>query len=346
MFAKIVVALAPAPILLAVFEFLDIFRLMSRREFALLIGCGVLASVIAYPVGGRLIDTLPIGFSGYSRFVAPWIEEILKSVAIVGLYWFNRIGLKLDAAISGFAVGVGFGVSENSFFLYEFPDMNLGVWLVRGLGTAVMHGGTTALFAVVSHELLERQTRADADHWQFRPQYFLPGLLVAVAIHTLFNQFPGRPLIAMVASFLLIPMTLFLVFRWGESEGQKWLASDMEAHHAQLEVLRRDGFRSPETGPLRVALERHLKGRVAEDLLFEYVELHTVLVLRAEEVLQRRSAGEKVAITDSDRNALARFNALKKQLGKAVLMALTPDLPFSRNDLWELRELEEDARRG
>mgnify|MGYP006196414193 CR=1 FL=1 len=39
-------------------------------------GVGALA---AWPVSGRLLDQLPIGFSTYSRFVAPWIEEAIKA---------------------------------------------------------------------------------------------------------------------------------------------------------------------------------------------------------------------------------------------------------------------------
>ena len=98
----------------------------------------------------RFLDTLPIGFSNYSRFVAPWIEEALKALAIVALFAFNRIGYKLDAVISGFAIGAGFSVVENIFYLWRFPDLSAPVWMVRGLGTAVMHGTTTAVLAAIA----------------------------------------------------------------------------------------------------------------------------------------------------------------------------------------------------
>ena len=39
---------------------------------------GALGALAAWPVSGRLLDTLPIGFSLYSRFVAPWIEEVRR----------------------------------------------------------------------------------------------------------------------------------------------------------------------------------------------------------------------------------------------------------------------------
>src|SRR6478735_1834875 len=75
-----------------------------------LLGLGLLTAVVTYPISGTFLDALPLGFSNYSRFVAPWIEELVKGLAVVGLFWFNRIGYKLDAVISGFAIGAGFSV--------------------------------------------------------------------------------------------------------------------------------------------------------------------------------------------------------------------------------------------
>src|SRR5947208_16548851 len=138
-------ALVPVLILVAIFVWLDAFKLMSLKEVLVLLLLGGLGALAAYPVSGRLIDTLPIGFSNYSRFVAPWIEEAIKGAVIIGLFRLNRIGYKLDAVISGFAIGAGFSVIENMIYLVRFPDYGAGTWLVRGLGTAVMHGTTLAV---------------------------------------------------------------------------------------------------------------------------------------------------------------------------------------------------------
>jgi hypothetical protein len=149
----------------------------------------------------------------------------------------------------------------------------------------------------------------------------------------------------MMGALVLVPVSLFLVFHFGEIESRAWLDSDHDAHRAYLESLRRDGFQSAEAGPLRAALGKRFQGRVADDLVQEYVELHTALILRAEEVLQQHAAGQPAPISDIDRAGLARLRELRKTLGKAVLAALAPALPFSRNDLWELREFEEDAHK-
>ena len=71
-------ALVPVLVLLAVFAWLDAFELMNLREILVLLLLGGIAACLSWPVSGRLLDTLPIGFSIYSRFVAPWIEEAIK----------------------------------------------------------------------------------------------------------------------------------------------------------------------------------------------------------------------------------------------------------------------------
>ena len=118
---------------------------------------------------------MQLEFVAYSRYVSPWIEETIKAVVVVWMIRTQRIAFLVDAAIYGFAVGTGFAVVENLYYLAMRPDSHIAVWVVRGFGTAVMHGGATAIFGIVSIAASET-----------RPGYlaFLPGLLAAVVLHS------------------------------------------------------------------------------------------------------------------------------------------------------------------
>jgi len=212
------VALIPVIVLLAMFVWLDAFKLMNLKEVSVLLTLGALSALAAWPVSGGLLDTLPIGFSLYSRFVAPWIEEAIKAVIMIVLFRMNRIGYKLDAVISGFAIGAGFSVVENIFYLTIFPQYNTGTWLVRGFGTATMHGTTLAVLAAIAHEFAERETREAAGDFDFHLYWFIPGYAAAVALHTLFNQFPNRPLTAMMGTMLIAPLILIGILNFGTAE--------------------------------------------------------------------------------------------------------------------------------
>ncbi len=340
------VALAPVLALLVLFAWLDVFHLMSLAELLALLLLGMLASAVVFPIGGRLIDALPMGFSFYSRFVAPWIEEAIKGLAIVLLFAVNRIGYKVDAAISGFAVGAGFSLIENILYLTHFADLDFGVWLVRGLGTAVMHGGTVAIFATLAHRLCEREIRARVGQWHFHPMHFVPGYLVAVALHTGFNALADRPLTAMLLSFIMVPSTLMLIFTLGSGEARLWLASEAAQHRADLAALAGGVVPATESGRLVAAFLARAGDPALPPLALDYWRLHTEIVLRAEEDMLARGKGRHVdRYAAADRARMRRLTEIEAALGRARLAMLRPLLPFSRNDYWEVREFRQALRR-
>jgi protease PrsW len=337
-------ALIPVLILLAVFVWLDAFKLMSLREVLVLLALGSLGALIAWPVAGRFLDTLPIGFSTYSRFVAPWIEEAIKAALLIPLFRLNRIGYKLDAVTSGFAIGAGFSVVENIVYLLRFPDYGAGIWLVRGLGTAVMHGTTLAVVAAIAHELGERESREAAGEFDFHLWWFVPGYLAAVVLHTAFNQFPDRPLLAMMGAWMIAPAALIAIFHFGTAEAERWLVAERAAHEVQLEALRSGRWPDSAAGRKIAALAERLDGETAKRIR-RYWELQAWLVVQAEGAMMEEAAGDVSIDGQQVRAALAELSGLRRAIGRSAFTALKALLPFSRNDYWEVSELRQRLAR-
>jgi RsiW-degrading membrane proteinase PrsW (M82 family) len=336
-------ALVPVLVLLAIFVWLDAFALMSFREILFLLLLGGLGAIAAYPLSGRLLDTLPIGFSSYSRFVAPWIEEAIKGVIVILLFRFNRIGYKLDAVLSGFAIGAGFSVVENMIYLTIYPDYGAGTWLVRGLGTAVMHGTTLAIFAASAHECAERETRDASSEFNFSLLWFVPGYLVAVVLHTAFNQFPDQPLLAMLGAMIVAPLAVMAIFTFGTSEAQQWLEAERASHQEQLNALSSGKWPDSHSGRKVAALAWRLGPEAAERIRC-YWELRAWLVVQAEQAMLAEAAGEVVLDKEKVARAFAELPRLRRAIGKSAFAALKPLLPFSRNDNWEISELRQRLR--
>ena len=333
-------ALLPVLVLLAAFVWLDVFKLMNPAEIALLLFAGIVGAIVAWPVAGRFLDTLPIGYSNYSRFVAPWLEEAIKALIIVLLFRLNRIGYKLDAVISGFAIGAGFSVVENIIYLIRFPDYGTGTWLVRGFGTAIMHGTTVAVLAAIAHEFAEKETREAAADFDFSLMWFVPGYGVAVALHTAFNQFPDRPLLAMVVAAIVGPIALIAVLNLGTAEAQRWLAAECAEHRAQLEALRAGRWPNGPAGERIAALASRLDSEAVKRVR-RYWELQAWLVAEAEETMMEEAAGDAEFDGGQVRAAFAELDGLRRALGRSTYAALRALLPFSRNDLWEVAELKQ-----
>jgi RsiW-degrading membrane proteinase PrsW (M82 family) len=337
---KAFIALAPVVFLLAVFDRLDAFDLINVRDILLLLGAGGVIAVFCFFTNWRVLDGFPIGFSNYSRYGAPVLEETLKAIPIIYLFSRNRLGFKIDAAIAGFAVGAGFSMIENCWYLYMVAEANVTGWLVRGFGTAIMHGGVTALFAIVSHEMTERQAASAASGYRFNPLLFAPGLALAILLHGLFNALAGAPLLAMAGTLLLAPATIFFALLRNERATRQWLASDHAAHTQMLAEIRAGGFSESARGRSIKEAASRLAPQAAADAL-ALAELKTELILRAEELILASQGGTPIEINPEDRMKFAQLQALEERLGKAATAAISSQLGFTRNDLWELGRLRE-----
>jgi RsiW-degrading membrane proteinase PrsW (M82 family) len=339
---KAFIALAPVVLLLVVFDRLDTFNLISAREIAFMLLAGAVIAALSLFANWRVMDGFPIGFSAFSRYVSPVVEESLKAAPLIFLFAQNRIGFKVDAAIAGFAVGAGFSVIENIWYLVTITDANVSAWLVRGFGTAIMHGGATAIFAIISHEMTERQAESSAAHYRFNPLLFMPGLIAAIVIHSVFNHFPHQPLVIMALTLLLAPATIFLALIRSDRATQQWLADDRAAHEKLLGEIRAGHFAETERGQAINTIAARL-GEKADDAR-AYVELKTELILRAEELIHAVQAGQAAALTQEDRSKFAKLEMLELTLGRTTLAAIAAQLGFTRNDLWELSRLRARVR--
>jgi RsiW-degrading membrane proteinase PrsW (M82 family) len=337
---KTVIALVPVIVCLGVFVSVDVFKLVPLPEVFGLLLAGAVACVASYYAAGQVIDQFPVQRTIYSQDVAPVLEESMKGVLIVLLFAFNRIGYLIDAAIAGFAVGAGFSVAENIFYLHQFTDANMGVWLVRGLGTAIMHGGATAILAVCSQVLYAPRLRASADAFRFNVLLFLPGLAGAAALHFVFNQFTAAPLVAMAVVLVAVPVAVFGMFSIGETYAHRWLAAGHGAHAKLLADIDSGAFALSTEGRAVQALADRLGEAAAADI-FDYVRTHTELVVHAETRLLALEEHEQVERETQMREKFHHLHELERRLGRTIVLAARQHLRFSRNDLWEMHELEE-----
>ena len=343
---KALIALAPVIVCLIAFERLDAFKLVSLGEILALLAGGATLTALGYFANGGVLDEFPVKFNDHARYIAPVIEEALKSALIVGLFAFNRIGYLIDAAIAGFTIGAGFAMAENVFYLHEFFHASIGVWIVRGLGTALMHGGATAIMSVMSLMLYAPRLRAGIDRFRLNLLLFAPGLAIAILLHMGFNHFPQQPLEAMFVALVSTPLGLFGLFAVGESYAHRWLAEDRQAHTELLRSIVDGTFDRTDAGVALDGLVQRLEGDVAANL-HDYVRLNAELVVRAEATLLAAEE-HRTLVRDMDVHAdFRRLHALERTLGRSLVMAARQHIRFSRDDLWKMHELETiDARRS
>jgi protease PrsW len=264
-------------------------------------------------------------------------REVMKAVVIVVLFAINRVGYLIDPAIAGFAVGAGFALAENIFYTHQFTDADLGVWLVRGFGTAIMHGGATAILAVLSQMLFAPSLRMSVDRFRFLA-LFLPGLLCAIALHGVFNQFTKTPLVAMAVALVAVPVSILAAFALGERFTHRWLTSEETVHEPLLADIESGAFAESPGGQAIQRLAERLGPALAPSIL-DYVRTHTELVVKAEAQLLALEAHEALSRERRLRDQFSHLHELERKLGRSAVLAVRQHLRFSRNDLCEMHEL-------
>jgi hypothetical protein len=200
-----------------------------------------------------------------------------------------------------------------------------------------MHGGATAIFGVLAQSLTERHSTSN-------PLLYLPGLLIAILAHSDFNNSAGDPLIALGVALILLPLALFLAFAKSEHAIHKWLLTDFESHEHLLQAIQSGEYEHSEAG--RFILD--LKGKFGDAVVaavFAYMRLHSELVLRFDKLELAREKEEKTPFIPGEwEKSFTELHGLEGKIGKAAMLAVWPHLHFSRKELWELYEIEHQAR--
>jgi len=328
------VGLLPVGCFLAVLLYLDSYKLVKLKAVVAVVAGGAVVAGASYLANDRALALLDIDLTRFSRYVSPFIEELLKGLVIVGLIRAHRVGFLVDAAIFGFAVGTGFALVENIHFLDIARDAGVGTWIVRGFGTAIMHGGATAIFAVMSVSLLERASGAD-----MRLHMLLPGLFVAVLLHSAYNHLLASPRVATLATLVVVPLLLYVVFRRSERAVGDWLGRGFDADTEMLELINSGRLSDSPVGQYLHTLKDKFQGPVVADLLC-YLQLHTELALRAKGVLMMRENGFDVPIDEETRSKLIEMRFLENSIGRTGLLAMKPMMHMSNEDLWQLHLLD------
>ena len=326
------VGLLPVLVFLLILLYMDSYKLVSLRTIIWVILTGAVLPVAGYWLNGYTIGLLGWDFQTYSRYVAPVIEEGMKACVMIYLFRTHRIGFLVDAAILGFAVGAGFGVVENFYYLYMASDAHIAVWVVRGFGTAIMHGGAMALFGVLAQTLTERQMKIN-------PVLLLPGFIVAITIHSVFNHFPGTPILTTLGTLLALPPVFLVVFEKSARSMHEWLEVDFDEDAMLLEQINSGEFTESRIGRFLQDLKQMFPGTVVVDMLC-YLRLYTELALRAKGVLMMRENGLDTPVGERTKAKFEEMRYLEKSIGKTGLLAMSPFLQMTRKDLWQLYVLE------
>lgn len=329
---RFLVSLLPVVLFLLTLVYLDSYKLVRMRRLLLAIGLGCAAAMASLGINEIFLASHGIDRKTVARYIAPVVEEVLKASWVIYLIVRRRVGFIVDTAIVGFAVGTGFALVENTYYIRMLEGSGMGVWVVRGLGTAVMHGGMTAVFAIV--------TRGLVDRWGIRPAVFIPGLLTAIALHSLYNHFVLPPITSTIILHVALPLIMLLAFWQSERATRKWLGTQMDVDAELLEIINDGKLSESRIGHYITAMKEQFAPAVLIDILC-YLRIHVELAISAKGLLMMREAGLDGAPPEDTREKFQELRYLERSIGPTGRLAIAPILHQSTRDLWQIYMLDQ-----
>ncbi len=322
----VVVALLPVSAFLLLLVLFDSFKLVPTVMLVRAFVAGAVAALLALPLHTALLGATGLSGDAVVRYVAPVTEELLKAICLLYPLWKRQVGFLVDAAIVGFAIGTGFAVVENIDYLRALTDAPGWLWIARGFGSALLHGTTTAIVAIVAKSL--------GDRYPGRVGLtVLPGLAVAIGLHSVFNHTVVSPVLAASMLVFVLPLVVMVVFGRSERKTREWVGDGLDLDVELLDLVRSAHFGTTRLGRYLDELKTRFPGPIVADM-FCLLQLDLELAIRAKGMLMARDAGLQVPVDPAVKDRLAERKYLRKTIGKTGLIALRPLQMTNAKDDW------------
>ena len=321
-----VITLLPGLVFLVALWLMDSFKLVRRTSIGVGLGCGALAALACGALHGWLITALQLDVQSFARYVAPVTEETAKALFVAVLIVRGRIGFLVDAAVLGFAVGTGFAMVENAVYLHDLGNAPYTLWVIRGLGTSVLHGATTAVAGIVTKAMADRHTRPAL-------LVFLPGWALAVAVHSIYNHLLVVPVVAAILVLLGLPALVVAVFERSERATREWVGAGLDLDLELLQLLTSHEVKLTRFGRYLRELRTRFDGSVVADM-FCLLRLELELSVQAKAMLMAREAGLDIPADEDLHHAMSEWHYLRESIGPTGLLALEPLRVTTDRDDW------------
>ena len=343
-----VAALLPVAIYIFVVYKLDRFSLISVRGLLTLVFLGMLAALACFGLFSLTGKYMPENTSDY---VNPVVEELIKAISLFWMARRKKMVFFIDSVICGAAVGGGFSILENLFYLLFGESLGLGTVLFRGLEVALIHMGCSAILAVVLMmavrlvNLVQTGQQVKGAHTLITCLLFI----TAPVLHVLHNSFHANPIIQFVVVFGVMALLLVVIYQYDCDMIHQWLDTGLDTQVRLLLNIREGQLGDTATGKFLVSVKENFPPVVFFDVIC-YVQLYIELSVAAKSRFMMREAG----IDDPLENAAKElylsqyeeFKAIEKRLGKSARMTISPVVRMSPADRKSLDDLLKECRAG
>ena len=344
-----VAALLPVVIYIIVVYQIDNFSLISVKRLLLLILCGMLTALACFALFQLTGTIIP---QSLSDSVNPIIEEMVKGIPLLWLAARKKIVFFIDSVICGAAVGGGFSILENIFYLLLGDQMGIGTVLFRGLEVALVHMGCSALVAaglmLIVRMIEYSRSRSVVKKSDIAMSVFL--LSEAPVLHLFHNTFHFVPLVQFVFVIGTLGGLLVWTYFYDVEMIHSWIDTGLDKQLNLLASIKTGRLDDTPTGKFLESVKDAFPPKDYFDIIC-YVQLHVELSVASRSRVMLRETGleDNLPLSDAMKEQIIsqyiEYKTLEKRLGNAARMTIAPIVKYDPAEYKALEDLRAECKK-
>ena len=345
-----VAALLPVIIYIFMVYKIDNFSLINVKNVFMQVLCGMVAALACF---GLFQLTGSILSENQSEFFNPVLEEVIKAIPLLWLATRKKIVFFIDSIICGAAVGGGFSILENIFYLLLGNEMGIGTVLFRGLEVALIHMGCSAIIAaglMLGIRLILR-SRSRLSIRNSDALIVISLLAVSPILHLCHNTFHFNPLVQFIFVIGTMGGLLVWTYFYDVEMIHSWLDTGLDKQLSLLDSIKKGLLDDTPTGNFLKSVKDVFPPEDYFDIIC-YVQQHVELsVASRSRVMVRESGLERdFPLTDEMKKLIlsqyTEYKLLEERLGNAARMTIAPVVKYDPAEYKALEDLRTECKKN
>ena len=307
---------------------MDSFKLTKWPTLLFSIGAGLVMFLVSY-----LICRIPA--IGESKLLTSAVEELCKGAIVYLLIARRKVGLLGDATIYGSAIGAGFGLLSNIFYLSAHGEADVWHTIFLGCEAAVMHIGCTSLLAMAL--IMVHQGKFGATRTA-KVLGTIVAFVVTILVHYIHALEPINPLILTILLIIYFFLSKRSLFKKNSKFVHDWLDEGINSEITLLGSVRRGEFASTKAGEYLLSLRDNYTPETFFDMLC-YIQNYLELSIAAKSNLMLKEAGMEPVHDPVNQSRILELHALRKRIGPTAEIAVSPIVDRNQVNTWAVKNL-------
>ena len=345
-----VAALLPVIIYIFMVYKIDNFSLINVKNVFMQVLCGMVAALACF---GLFQLTGSILSENQSEFFNPVLEEVIKAIPLLWLATRKKIVFFIDSIICGAAIGGGFSILENIFYLLLGNEMGIGTVLFRGLEVALIHMGCSAIIAaglMLGIRLILR-SRSRLPIKNSDALMVISLLVVAPVLHVCHNTFHFNPLVQFIFVIGTMGGLLVWTYFYDVEMIHRWLDTGLDKQLSLLDSIKKGQLSDTPTGHFLQSVKDAFPPEDFFDMIC-FVQLHVRLsvAFRSRVMLWESGLERDLPLTDEMKELIlsqyTEYRLLEKRLGNTARMTIAPIVKYDPAEYKALEDLRTECKKN